>query len=71
VLLEAGARIIYRMSGTGTAGATLRVYIESYEPDPSRQDLDAQVALRPLIEQALALSQLRERTGREAPTVIT
>jgi phosphoglucomutase len=59
------------MSGTGTAGATLRLYVEAYEPDPARQDLDAQDALRPLVEQALALSQLRERTGRAAPTVIT
>jgi phosphoglucomutase len=71
ILLDGGARIIYRMSGTGTAGATLRLYVEAYEPDPARQDLDAQDALRPLVEQALALSQLRERTGRAAPTVIT
>jgi phosphoglucomutase len=69
--LDGGARIIYRMSGTGTAGATLRVYIESYEPDAARHAMDAQDALAPLIRIALDLSQLRERTGRDAPTVIT
>ncbi|AHG91618.1 phosphoglucomutase/phosphomannomutase alpha/beta/alpha domain I [Gemmatirosa kalamazoonensis] len=71
VLFENGARIVYRLSGTGTEGATLRIYIESYEPEPARHDLDAQDALRPLIDTALSLAELRERTGREAPTVIT
>ena len=71
ILFDDGARIVYRLSGTGTSGATLRVYIESFEPDPSRQDLDAQTALRPLIEASLAISELRQRTGRERPTVIT
>ena len=71
VLFENGARIVYRLSGTGTEGATLRIYIESYEPEPARHDLDAQDALRPLIDTALSLAELRERTGRDAPTVIT
>jgi phosphoglucomutase len=71
ILFEDGARIVYRLSGTGTTGATLRVYIESYETDPARQDEDAQAALAPLIDAALALSDLRARTGRAAPTVIT
>jgi phosphoglucomutase len=71
VLFEGGSRIVYRLSGTGTAGATLRVYVEAYEPDPDRQALDAQDALRPLVDAALALAELRERTGRERPTVIT
>lgn len=71
IVLASGARLVFRLSGTGTAGATLRVYVESYEPDPARQDLDPQRALAPLIEAALRLSELRERTGREAPTVIT
>lgn len=66
-----GARIVYRLSGTGTAGATLRLYVEAPEPDPARQDQDAQAALAPLVEAALALGALRELTGREAPTVIT
>ncbi len=71
ILFEDGARIVYRLSGTGTTGATLRVYIESYETDPARQDDDAQAALAPLIDAALSLSDLRARTGRAAPTVIT
>ena len=66
-----GARIIYRMSGTGTEGATLRLYVESYEPEPARQAMDAQDALAPLVAIALELSQLPARTGRSAPTVIT
>jgi len=71
VLFEGGSRIVYRLSGTGTAGATLRIYVEAYEPDPDRQALDAQDALRPLVDAALALAELRQRTGRERPTVIT
>ena len=71
VLFDDGARIIYRLSGTGTEGATLRIYVEAFEPDPARQDQDAQVALAPLVEAALALGQVRERTGRDRPTVIT
>ena len=62
---------MFRLSGTGTEGATLRVYLEQYEPDPARQDRDPQEALAPLARVALALSELRERTGRERPTVIT
>jgi phosphoglucomutase len=71
VLFDDGSRIVYRLSGTGTEGATIRIYIEAYEPDPARQAMDAQDALRPLVEAALSLSELRERTGRDAPTVIT
>jgi phosphoglucomutase len=71
ILFEDGARIIYRLSGTGTSGATLRVYIESIEPDATKHDLDAQDALRTLIEASLSISELRERTGRSEPTVIT
>jgi len=66
-----GARIVYRLSGTGTAGATLRLYVESFEGDPARQDLDAQVALASYVAVALELSRLQELTGREGPTVIT
>ncbi len=71
VLFEDGARVVYRLSGTGTEGATLRLYVEAYEPDPARQDRDAQEALAPLIAAALALGEVRERTGRDAPTVVT
>ncbi len=71
ILFEDGARIIYRLSGTGTAGATLRVYIESYVAGPDGLDRDPQVALRELVLAALELSQIPTRTGRSAPTVIT
>nr|MBA3889721.1 alpha-D-glucose phosphate-specific phosphoglucomutase [Gemmatimonadaceae bacterium] len=66
-----GSRIVYRLSGTGTAGATLRIYIEAYEPDPERQSSDPAEALRPLIEAALAVAEVQEHTGRARPTVIT
>ncbi|KAM0942857.1 putative phosphotransferase (phosphomutase) [Dioscorea sansibarensis] len=66
-----GSRIIYRLSGTGSAGATIRVYIEQFEPDVSKHKMDAQIALKPLIELALSVSKLKEFTGREKPTVIT
>jgi phosphoglucomutase len=66
-----GSRIIYRLSGTGTAGATLRVYIERYEPDAHRHDIETQEALADLIALSRALAQIEQRTGRAAPTVIT
>jgi phosphoglucomutase len=71
VLFDDGARIVYRLSGTGTEGATVRVYLEAYEADPSRLDQDVQAALKPIVDAALALAELKERTGREKPTVIT
>ncbi|KAI3944360.1 hypothetical protein MKW98_006521 [Papaver atlanticum] len=66
-----GSRIIFRLSGTGSAGATVRIYIEQFEPDVSKHDVDAQIALKPLIDLALSVSKLKEFTGREKPTVIT
>jgi phosphoglucomutase len=66
-----GSRIVFRLSGTGTQGATLRVYLESYEPDPAKQDLDAQDALAELIAIADELAQIRTHTGMDKPTVIT
>jgi phosphoglucomutase len=71
ILFSDGSRIIYRLSGTGTEGATLRVYLEAFEADVSRHHLDAQVALTALIEIALNVSELKSRTGRDKPTVIT
>jgi phosphoglucomutase len=71
IIFEDGARIVYRLSGTGTSGATLRVYIESFETEPARQNLDAQVALEALINAALHVSDLPRLTGRDRPTVIT
>jgi len=66
-----GARIVYRLSGTGTAGATLRVYMERFEGDPARQEQDPQLALASVIRAADALAGIAERTGRGAPDVIT
>ncbi len=66
-----GSRLIYRLSGTGTQGATLRVYLEKYEPDPSKQRQDTQAALADYIQLADEIAQIRARTGREEPTVIT
>ncbi|HEY9240005.1 MAG TPA: alpha-D-glucose phosphate-specific phosphoglucomutase [Burkholderiaceae bacterium] len=69
--LADGSRIVFRLSGTGTEGATLRVYLERYEPDPARHGVETQQALAPLIALAERLAGIRERTGRDAPTVIT
>jgi len=66
-----GSRIIFRLSGTGSSGATIRLYVEQYESDVSKQGVDAQQALAPLIKVALDLSKLQEFTGRDKPTVIT
>jgi len=66
-----GSRIVFRLSGTGTHGATLRVYLERFEPDPAHHNLDAQEALRELIEIAEEAARIRSLTGRDKPTVIT
>jgi len=66
-----GSRFIFRLSGTGSSGATVRMYIEQYEADVAKQGTDAQDALAPLIKVALETSKLAEFTGRESPTVIT
>lgn len=66
-----GSRIVFRLSGTGTVGATLRIYLEKYERDIRNHDQDAQIALAELITIAEQLSQVRQRTGRTEPSVIT
>ena len=66
-----GSRIVFRLSGTGTKGATLRLYVESYEPDASKHNLDTQQALKPLIDLAQEIAQIKEYTQRDEPTVIT
>ena len=71
ILFAGGSRIVFRLSGTGTAGATLRIYIERFEPDPAKHDVETQEALAPLIVAAGMVSELALRTGRSAPTVIT
>ena len=69
--LEDGSRIVFRLSGTGTEGATLRVYLERYEADSKKQQQDAQVALADLIAAADDIAGIGRHTGRNAPTVIT
>ena len=66
-----GSRIVYRLSGTGTAGATLRVYIERFEPDVGRQDQETQGALGGLIDLSRRLASVGTFLGRETPSVIT
>ena len=71
ILFDDGSRIVFRLSGTGTEGATLRIYLEAFEPNSTKHHLDAQIALAEMIKIALQISQLIEKTGRLAPTVIT
>lgn len=71
VLFEGGSRVVFRLSGTGTSGATLRVYIERYEPDTARHDLDTQEALADLITAADDIAGIKSHTGRNKPSVIT
>jgi phosphoglucomutase len=71
ILFKDGSRVVFRLSGTGSSGATIRLYIDSYENDPAKYELDAQVVLKPLIQIALQISKLTEYTGRQEPTVIT
>ena len=69
--LNDGARLVFRLSGTGTQGATIRVYLESYEADTRKQHLSSEEALSELITIAAEVSQIEAITGRKAPDVIT
>ena len=71
ILFEGGSRVVFRLSGTGTSGATLRLYVERYEPDASRHGIETQEALADLISVADEIAEIKTRTGRDAPTVIT
>jgi phosphoglucomutase len=71
IIMADGSRIVFRLSGTGTEGATIRLYLERYEADPARHELDTQQALSELIAIAENIAELRRRTGREHPSVIT
>jgi phosphoglucomutase len=71
ILFEGGSRIVYRLSGTGTSGATLRVYIERYEPDAAKHGMETQAALADLIIAADQLAGIKSNTGRDKPSVIT
>jgi phosphoglucomutase len=71
IIFDSGSRIVFRLSGTGTEGATLRVYLERYEPDLAGQSVPTQTALAPLIALAQQLARIREHTGRSEPSVVT
>lgn len=71
IIFTDGSRIIFRLSGTGTEGATLRIYLEAYDAKVANHHLDAQVVLANLVKIALNISELKKRTGREQATVIT
>jgi phosphoglucomutase len=71
IIFTNGSRLIVRLSGTGSAGATIRLYLESYSDDPAVFESDAQQVLKPLVDLALSLCRLQEFTGRKEPTVIT
>jgi len=71
VIFGDGGRFVLRKSGTGTTGATLRLYLEALEQDPAKLDQDPQEALGAIILAAKDIVQLEELTGRNKPDVIT
>ncbi|MDJ1006901.1 MAG: alpha-D-glucose phosphate-specific phosphoglucomutase [Paracoccaceae bacterium] len=71
VAFEGGSRVVFRLSGTGTVGATLRVYLEAYEPDPAKTDGDPETALAAVIAAAEEIAGIKAHTGREGPDVRT
>jgi phosphoglucomutase len=66
-----GSRIVFRLSGTGTAGATLRVYLEAYESNQEKQNRETAEVMQPLVAIATGIAEIESRTGRNVPTVIT
>jgi len=70
IMFKGGSRIVYRLSGTGTVGATLRVYIERYEPPGGDLGQETQAALKDLITLSRSLAEIEKRTGRTKPSVI-
>jgi phosphoglucomutase len=71
IVMTDGSRIVYRLSGTGTEGATLRVYLERYEADPAQHHIPTQQALAALIAIADSVASIAYNTGRSNPSVIT
>jgi phosphoglucomutase len=71
ILFASGARIVFRLSGTGTTGATLRIYVERFVPDATQHNNDPHELLAPYVRTALEVSEVPERTGRSAPTVVS
>eukprot|EP00968_Pinguiococcus_pyrenoidosus_P010122 scaffold803_cov310-Pinguiococcus_pyrenoidosus.AAC.35 len=70
-LMTDGSRVVWRLSGTAGAGATIRMYLEKYEQDAEKLELPTAEALKELVDTALEMSNLREMIGMENPTVIT
>lgn len=66
-----GSRVVFRLSGTGSQGATVRMYVERYSTDPKTFEIEPAVGLKGLIEVALEITQLKKFLGRDEPTVIT
>lgn len=72
IFFEGGGRVVYRLSGTGSAGATIRVYVEYYVNNSDPQlEAPAQDLLKPLVLVALQICKMEQFTGRKEPTVIT
>ena len=71
ILVDNGSRVVFRLSGTGTEGATLRLYLERYEADPALHDIPLQKALASLVDLAGKVANIAEITGRKAPDVIS
>jgi len=71
ILLDDGSRVVVRLSGTGTKGATIRIYLESYVPNSGDLNQDPQIALAEMISAINDLAEIRQRTGMDRPTVIT
>ena len=71
ILLEDGSRAVFRLSGTGTEGATLRLYLERYVADPALHEIDTQKALAPLVALSEKLARIAAITGRKSPDVIS
>ena len=71
VLLQGASRVVFRLSGTGTEGATLRVYLERFVADAALHDVPTQTALSPLVELAEKIAGIAAITGRMAPDVIS
>ena len=71
IMLDDGSRVVFRLSGTGTEGATLRVYLERFVADPGRHEVPTQEALEPLVQLAETVAQIAAITGRQSPDVIS
>ena len=71
ITFEGGTRAVFRLSGTGTEGATLRLYLEQYSGADGAIDLDTQTALEPVRDAALEICAMEEMIGRTAPDVVT